>query len=360
MRSRYLTSTACLLLALGIALISTAPLAGQRAEVASSGTTPYSVPRTPWGHPDFQGTWNAATLTPIERPDSAGGKLSQTPAEAAAVEKTERERVELRARPSNPDRNAPPVGGNVGGYNNFWIDRGSSAFMVDGQYRTSIIVDPPDGKIPPMLPQAVKRNAGARGTAVRPTSDAPESAQPEGRGAFDDVELRPLGERCLLGFGSTSGPPTLPNYFYNNNKQIVQTPDHVMILVEMVHDVRIIPLNRPHAPSTIRNWMGDSVGRWEGDTLVVETTNFTNKTRFRGSSEHMKVIERFRRSDANTILYQFTIEDPATWARSWTGEYPWEATGDMIYEYACHEGNYALGDILRGERLLEAEAAGRK
>ena len=322
---------------------------------ALSAQSPYSAPRTAWGHPDLQGNWNAATLTPLERPDNAQGKLSLTKDEAAAIERTERARVEARARPSDPNRAAPTAGGAVGGYNNFWIDRGTSAFVVDGQHRTSIIVDPANGKIPPMKPEAQKRNAGRRGTVVLPTSDAPESAGVEGPGAFDDPELRPLGERCLLGFGSTSGPPTLPNYFYNNYKQIVQTPDHVAILVEMVHDVRIIRLNQPHAPANIRKWMGDSVGHWEGNTLVVETTNFSSKTRFRGSSENLKVTERFTRVDPKTILYKFTVEDPATWAKPWTGEYPWVATNDQIFEYACHEGNHALGDILRGARLLEKE-----
>src|SRR5262245_42311052 len=179
--------------------------------------------RTPDGPPDFQGTYNVATLTPVERPESARGKLTLTEAEAAAIERTERQRVAQRALPSSPDRAAPPVGANVGGYNNFWIDRGSEAMIVDGQRRTSLIVDPPDGKIPATLPEAQKRNAALRRAA--PTSDAPESAVVDDPGAFDDPELRPLGERCLLGFGSTSGPPTLPNYFYNNLKQIVQTPD---------------------------------------------------------------------------------------------------------------------------------------
>ena len=348
------SSSARLLSAVVFALLGVVPLLSQ----AQGGAR--TTPRTPWGDPDLQGVWNAATLTPLERPDNVGGRLTLTPAEAADIGRAERQRVELRARPSNPDRNAPPVGGNVGGYNNFWIDRGSGAFTIDGQFRTSIIVEPPDGKIPPMLQSAVRRNRGARGTVVRPTSDAPESLAPEGQGAFDDIELRPLGERCILGFGSTSGPPTLPNYFYNNNKQIVQTPDYVMILVEMVHDARIIRLQGGHVPAHVKKWMGDSVGRWEGDTLVVETTNFTNKTRFRGSSENMKVIERFRRTEAGTILYNFTVVDPDTWATPWTGEYPWVKSDDHIYEYACHEGNYAMGDIMRGARLLEAEEAAKK
>ncbi|PYR95868.1 MAG: hypothetical protein DMG12_27725 [Acidobacteria bacterium] len=151
----------------------------------------------------------------------------------------------------------------------------------------------------------------------------------------------------------------LPNYFYNNLHQIVQTRDAVMILTEMVHDARIVRMNAQHLPKKIRKWMGDSVGHWEGDTLVVDTTNFTDKTRFRGSSEDLHVIERFSRVDPKTLLYRFTIEDPATWAKAWTGEYTWPATGEHIYEYACHEANYALGDVLRGARLREADEAAK-
>ena len=195
---------------------------------------------------------------------------------------------------------------------------------------------------------------------VRPTSD--QSAREddpgfEGAGAYDDPERRPLGERCLLGFASTSGPPVLPNYFYNNLHQIVQTPDSVLILTEMVHDARIVRMNVEHAPKTIRKWMGDSIGRWEGDTLVVDTTNFTDKTRFRGSTRDLHIVERFSRVDAGTLLYRFTVEDPNTWERPWTGEYTWPATDELMYEYACHEGNYALGNILRGARLKEADEA---
>jgi hypothetical protein len=168
-----------------------------------------------------------------------------------------------------------------------------------------------------------------------------------------------IAERCILGFGSTSGPPTLPNYFYNNLKQIVQTPDTIVILNEMVHDARIIRMNAEHLPPTIRRWMGDSVGRWEGDTLVVDTTNFTSKTQFQGASENLHVIERFKRVDASTLLYQFTVEDPTTWDRPWTGEYPWVATSEPLYEYACHEGNYSLEGILRGARLAERETAAK-
>ena len=178
--------------------------------------------------------------------------------------------------------------------------------------------------------------------------------------AFDDPEASANSERCLLGFGWTSGTPILPNYLYNNLKQIVQTPTEVMIETEMIHDARIVRIGGKHEPSSIRKWLGDSVGHWEGDTLVVETTNFTDKTRFRGSSENLKVTERFTRLDANTLLYRFTVEDPHTWARPWTGEYTWAASKERMFEYACHENNYALGGILRGARVAESEAAAAK
>jgi hypothetical protein len=245
-------------------------------------------------------------------------------------------------------------GGTVGGYNNFWLAPGSQVITINGQKRSSIIVDPPDGRVPAMKPEARQRNAAFLARAVSP--DAAESSAAGPVGAYDGPELRPLAERCLLGFSSTSGPPTLPNYFYNNLKQIVQTKDHVMILNEMVHDARIIRIGGTHVPSSIRRWMGDSIGHWEGDTLVVETTNFTGKTQFRGSRENLKVTERFTRVDPNTILYRFTVEDPTTWERPWTGEYPWIATSEQIFEYACHEGNYSLAGVLKGARVAEQEA----
>jgi hypothetical protein len=354
------------LAAAGAALLP-ATVAGQSQAAARTTKATAPVPRTPWGHPDLQGLWNTATMTPLERPDNVGGRLTLTEAEARAIEQAAAANRDRRARPSDPNRGAPPVGGdgstgaagNVGGYNNFWIDNGDSNNRVDGQIRTSIIVDPPDGRLPPTLPQAMKRNA-ARLRAV-PTSDAPENLQTTAPGAYDNPEQRPLGERCILGFGSTSGPPMLP-VLYNNVKQIVQTKDYVMILVEMNHDARIIPFRSEHPPSHIRKWLGDSIARWEGDTLVIDTANFTDKTRFRGSSENLHIVERFNRVDGRTLLYRFTVEDATTWARPWTGEYTWPLakSDDRLYEYACHEGNYALGDILRGERLLEAEAAAAK
>ncbi|MBM3772244.1 MAG: hypothetical protein FJW27_13380 [Acidimicrobiia bacterium] len=330
-----------------------APTSGQAP--STTGNAPqaraHTPPRTADGHPDLQGVYNVATLTPVERPD--GLPLVITEEEARRLERTEAQRVQRAAEPSPVDRPAPVAGAGVGGYNNFWIDRGDKVIALRGERRSSLIVDPPDGKIPAQIPEAIKRNASRPGLAVRPTADAPESAGTQGVGAYDDPEIRPLGERCLLGFGSTSGPPTLPNYFYNNLKQIVQTKDTILIFIEMVHDARIVRMNQPHLPPNVRKWMGDSVGRWEGDTLVVDTTNFTDKTRFRGSTDQLHVVERLTPIDANTILYQFTVEDPKTWTRPWSGEYPWLRSSEQIYEYACHEANYAMMNIMSGARFQE-------
>ena len=323
--------------------------------------TAWKAPRMADGHPDLQGTYDLATLTPVERPRGLPAVLTKEQAakfEAAAA--ANRKRLD---EPLSPNRGAPPVGGEgqggggrgkVGGYNQGWLDGGSSYTVVDGQIRSSIIVDPADGHVPLFTTEAQKRAAILRGQA---NSDAIESTDPDlerAPGAYDDPERRPLGERCLLGFGSTSGPPALPDYAYNNLHQIVQTSDSVVIFTEMVHDARVIRMNAQHLPKTLRLWMGDSVGHWEGDTLVVDTTNFTDKTRFRGSTQNLHIVERFTRVRPNSLLYRFTVEDPSTWARSWTGEMTWPATNQHIYEYACHEANYALRDILRGARERDA------
>ena len=350
MRTQIFVLTALLGIASGLSGQTGPGVAGK------ASTKAFIVARTADGHPDLQGTYDLATLTPVERP--RGANATMTPEE---VKKREEAAARGRAQGDKKiqgDRAAPPKGGdgsvgaagNVGGYNSGWLDPGSTFNVVDGQFRTSLVVDPPDGRMPPYTPEAQKRMAGMR---ARPTSDATESNDPgldKTPGAYDDPESRPLGERCLLGFGSTSGPPMLPDYFYNNLHKIVQTPNSVMILTEMVHDVRVVRMNAEHLPGTIRKWLGDSVGRWDGDTLVIDTTNFTDKTRFRGSTENLHVVERFTRVSPATLLYKFTIEDPATWARPWTGEMAWSATNGLIYEYACHEANYALGDILRGAR----------
>jgi hypothetical protein len=319
-----------------------------------------ALPRTPDGHPDLQGTYDIATLTPIERP-TANAPLSLTEQQAQRLERAESSRVFERALPSPVNRDAPAAGGNVGGYNNFWIDRGSQVIRVDGSPRSSLIIDPPDGKIPAMTPEGRARVAALQArNGVNPDANDENASGEIDTRAYENPEQRPLGERCLLGFSSTSGPPTMPNYFYNNLKQIVQTPDHILIFVEMVHDARIVRMNQPHLPSSARKWMGDSVGRWEGDTLVIDTTNFTDKTRFRGSSDALHVVERIWRVDDKTLMYRFTVEDPNTWVKPWTGEFPWPATDENIYEYACHEGNYALQNILRGARAAEKRVGAAK
>ena len=360
MRKQLFTAT-CVLAGVmaGVALVP-ALVAGQAPRAAATAKGP--IPRLPDGHPDLQGTFDLATLTPVER--QAGTPITLTDEQAAKLEKQVAATKNYQARPVDGNRPAPPVGGdgsagpagNVGGYNSFWIDSGSHYSVIDGQKRASILVDPADGRVPPLTPAGRQRVA----LNVRPTSDQSAREDDPGfepNGAYDDPERRPLGERCLMGFGSTSGPPVLPNYFYNNLHQIVQTPGSVLILTEMVHDARIVRMNSEHLPKTIRKWMGDSVGHWEGDTLVVDTTNFSDKTRYRGSTENLHIVERFTRVDPKTVLYRFTVEDPDTWTGAWTGEYPWQATDELLYEYACHEGNYAMGNILRGARLKEVNDA---
>jgi hypothetical protein len=294
------------------------------------------LPRTPDGHPDLQGIWTNVTLTPMERlPDFKSLEVSE--AEASAYEKREKARTIDGDVNSTLLQQAGSAG--TGAYNDLFIDRGQQYIRLNGKVRTSLVVDPSDGRIPPITPAARDRQATL-------------AAGRGGMGRFDSVKDRPTSERCLIGFGSTSGPPMLP-VLYNNNYQIVQTGDTVMILVEMVHDVRIIRMNAQHAPPNVRQWLGDSVGHWEGDTLVVDTTNFSPMVRFRGSSENLHVIERFTRTDPNTIVYKATIDDPTTFTKSWSVEYPFLATDGPIYEYACHEGNYAMPDILGGARKAE-------
>ena len=324
--------------------------------------SPRAVPRTADGHPDLQGVYDLATLTPVER--RAGTPLVLTDEEAKKLEQQVADRYAKADAPIEANRAAPPKGGdgspgpygNVGGYNNFWLDPGSHYTVVDGQKRASLLIDPPDGRVPPYTADAQRRNAARRLATTSDQTSREDDPGFEGPNAYDDPEQRPLGERCLIGFGSTSGPPILPTYFYNNLHQIVQTRDTVMILTEMVHDVRVIRMNATHLPSTMRKWLGDSVGRWEGDTLVVDTTNFTDKTRFRGSTADLHIVERFSRIDDQTLRYRFTIEDKNTWAQPWTGEYTWPATDDRVFEYACHEGNYGMANILRAQRMEEEKA----
>ena len=338
MRRSFFTALA--MLASAVAVLAQAPGASQS-----------KSSRTSDGHPDLQGVWNAATVTPLERPAEFKGKLTISEREAGAWAQQFLDANSLDRREGGPERDRSRA------YPNYFVDRGTELTRVDNSYRTSLIVDPADGRIPALTPEG-KTRVDQENAFRAATSDAAESAGTARLDAYDAPELRPLAERCLLSFGSSSGPPSLP-VLYNNFKQIVQTRDYVMILFEMVHDARIIPLNRPHLPRQIRRWFGDSVGHWEGQTLVIDTTNFTDKTRFRGATEKLHVVERLTRVDPDTLLYRFTVDDPATWTRPWTGEYTWVRTDDLLYEYACHEGNYAFGDILRGARLLEKEAAGK-
>jgi len=296
--------------------------------IAQSKGTP---PRTPDSQPDLQGVWNFSTITPLERPAEFAAKPFLTDEEAKAYER----RTMERSNRDNRDQSSAEA--DLGGaYNEFWWDRGVHAARVDGKTRTSLIADPPDGKVPALTPDGQAR-ADARAEARRlHPADGPED--------------RSFAERCLL---FNAGPPMLSGP-YNNYVQLLQTRDYVVIFNEMVHDVRIVPLDgRPHLPSALRRLQGGPRGRWDGTTLVVETTNFTSKTNVRGSGENLRLVERFTRTGANTLLYEFTVDDPASFTKPWSAALPMAKTPDQIYEYACHEGNYAMSGILRGERSQE-------
>jgi hypothetical protein len=293
-------------------------------------TRAWTAPRTPWGHPDLQGYWTNTTTTPLQRPVELKDKAVLSGAELA-------ERDKLVADRANQD--AKPRPGNPGTYNDFWYERGAL------NPRTSLVIDPPEGRVPPLTDAAQRRAAEAR---------------PPGRGPSDSPEDRSAFERCI-----TRGLPgaMLPG-FYNHNYQIVQTRDHVVINVEMIHDARIIPLaTRGAPPAAIRNWLGSSRGRWEGETLVVETTNFNDKVREQSliafsSGENLRLVERFRRTGPASIDYEFTVDDPAFYTRGWTASVPMIRIDGPIFEYACHEGNYGMGGILRGARAEEQAVEG--
>jgi hypothetical protein len=313
-----------------------------------------TIPRTADGKPDLQGNWSNATITPIDRPANRPAVL--TAQEVADVEGRRRALYESLNRPSDPNRGPPPVGGTfsgdarrdaaaggTGGYNAFYIDAGDEVAIFNGQPRSSLLTRPANGRVPALTAKGRERVAASR-------------AERQKFGEYDNPENRPFGERCILSFGSNAGPPMLPNYFYNNNYTIVQTRDHVMIMTEMVHDVRIIRIgNGPRLPAHITPYMGDSRGRWAGDTLVVETTNIhpAQAATFYGAGPNLKVIERFTRADAKTINYEFTIDDPETFTEQWGGEVPFKKLDALVYEYACHEGNYALSNVLSGARAME-------
>ena len=320
----------------------------------SAGAQTWETPRLPDGRPDLQGVWDFQSLTPLQRPEDQD-KAVLTAEEIAAVEAAAAENNAAANAPSEVRDEPLPVGGNVGGYNRYWVDQDASV-VDDG--RTSLIVDPPTGRLPALQPgvDLIELSLGEDRPGTRPVR-----ARAAGIGA-DSYEDRGLAERCLLGFNS--GPPIVPAG-YNQNIQIFQTSDHLVVLNEMVHDARIVPLDgRGHLPEGVRQWMGDSRGYWDGDTLVVETTNFSDKTAsFNpsvatavGTGTTLRLTERFSRVADDTLLYEYTVDDPNSFTAPFTVALPMKR-GDGMYEYACHEGNYGLLNILAGARAAEREAA---
>ena len=327
-------------LAVVVMLVVPIPLAGQAAGANEQAAASSTAPRTPWGEPDLQGVWDFRTLTPMERPGEFADKDVFTSEEAA--EFLEARLADIAAR----DEEVPAD--IVGNYNQFWFDRGTSVVETN---RTSLIVDPADGRIPPLTPAAQERQAAMDAARRGVGGDEPTPG-----GWLDDLGPGGLRVRCVLGFNS--GPPMTPGG-YNNNVQLIQTPDHVVIFNEMNHNSRIVPLDgRPHLNPQLRQWVGDSRGHWQGDTLVVETTNFLRETAvLRGqSSANVHLIERFTRLDEDTLVYEVTVDDPTIWTRPWTYVVPMRKNDEPIYEYACHEGNYAMEVILSGARAKERAA----
>ena len=296
----------------------------------------WAQPRTPDGQPDLQGNWNNSTLTQLERPQRFASKQFLSEQETVALE------TELAKQGNWDQPGAPPQPGTGLGYNYLFWDAGTKLARLDGRGLTSLIIDPPDGRRPPLTAEAQKREAARREERRK-------------HSPFESYTDLNLAERCI-----TRGEPKLPGG-YNNNVQIVQTRDAIMIMGEMLHEVRVIYLDgRPHLPSSVRLWQGDSIGHWEGDTLVVDTTNYRDEVRFASfnccgpAGENMHIVERFRRVDENTIDFRYTVDDPSTYTRPWTAAVPMTRMDEPIYEYACHEGNYAMEDILKGARAEEA------
>ena len=332
MSTRYSTSLLVLCLATAAAGLFSAAAAQQ-----------WVMPRTPDGHPDLQGNWTNGTITPFQREEGRGPVF--TLEEVARLEGRAEDRVVSGAEPSDPDRPLPSAGGDIGSYNDVYFERGVRVAVINGEPRSSLLTNPPNGRRPPLTPEAQRR----------------QQERTEFRSQFGDAdhpENLSLTVRCLM-FGSNVGPPMVPNGAYNNNYTIVQTADYVVIHAEVVHDTRIIRIgDGPRLPDHVRPWMGDSRGRWEGDALVVETTNIYPLHTFRGirPTKNLKVFERFTRVDQETILYEFTIDDPTTYTEPWGGEIPMKALHGQLYEYACHEGNYSLAGILSDARYQERQS----
>lgn len=354
-RQVFVFLSACVVV-IAVMVLAPGPAVGQRLAdatptAAAAQTGPQS--RTPWGAPDLQGVWSFATLTPLERPDEFAGKAFLTEAEAAEYERRTLEQANADRRDGRGLERRPGEDTEVArAYNEFWFERGS----LTGGRRTSLIVDPPDGKLPPMTPLGKKR------------ADALRAYQSQGvRGPLDAPRTRPLRERCI--WWDSTGPPLAPMRAYNQHLQLLQSEDHVVLLTEMIHDARIVPLDgRPHLPRSIPQLLGDSRGRWDGDVLVIETTNFkdhadfmapssfTPQTDYRRTDPGPRLVERLTRIGPDTLRYEYTVHDPSTWTRPWTAELLLMRIDDPIYEYACHEGNYGMLGILASARADDARA----
>ena len=331
MHTRVLTSMSVVAVVVAAVSFTAVPVAAQ------------SVPQTAWGQPDLQGIWDFRTITPLQRPEDLGDQEFLSEEEAANLEQEvvdrnadlltrEARRTEATTSVDRGEEGAP------GFYNNFWLDRGTRTV---GTRRTSLVVDPTNGRLPAMTAAAERMAASRRSYA----EDHPADSWID-RSSYD---------RCILGFNA--GPPITPGG-YNQNLQLFQTPDHVVLVTEMVHTARVVPLDgRPALDSDIRQWSGDSRGHWDGDTLVVETANFLAKRRWRGTTTNMRLVERFTRVDADTLDYTYTVMDPETWTSSWTASIPMRRTDVPMYEYACHEGNYSMPGILAGARADDVKAA---
>jgi hypothetical protein len=334
----YRTLMSGLLLGIVGALLLTASIgaAGQAPPSRATATAAKApaVPRAPDGHPDLQGVWDFRTITPLQRPDELAAKDVLNDQELAEFEVKNRRNQDNREKTPGRVVNGQQSNADVErAYNDFWWDFGTKAVKTK---RTSLIIDPPDGRIPALTPEAQKRGAARREAAERPAW-GPED--------------RSVGERCILGFNA--GPPFAPGA-YNNNVQLVQTRDYVVIHNEMVHNARVVPIAARQA-AAVPTWNGNSRGRWDGNTLVVETKGFRGQTAFQNSSENLQLTERFTRVDADTLIYEFTVNDPATWTKPWTAQIPMTRSADLMYEYACHEANYGMTNLLKGARFLEQE-----
>ncbi len=309
-----------------------------------------AFPRTANGKPDLTGVYDIASLTPYTRPEEFGAKLYITAEEAREIEQAAAEREAKANSPSDPGRAAPELGANVGGYNRFWLDPGTTRFTVDDKYRTSIITDPPNGQLPPLLEAGEKRRAGLRRGGGRGHKNTGTAWWlEEGGGPYDDPEGMSMLDRCLY-IGAVTVP--IRPVVYNNAKTIVQTDTHVVIHIEWMHWARVVRINSEHHGPEFRSLAGDSIGWWEGDTLVVETTNFLDRPGV--PRKNLRVVERFNPIDGDSLLYGFTVHDP-DYAAPYSGEFPWPKADHANWEYACHEGNYSMGNTLRGARLLEKE-----